>query len=122
MSKPQTSADPAMQMHLAEAARPTAPPSYSGHRGATAGPLAWLTVAAAAVGLLWLFFGKLISRVMSQWGRGSKKGGKWVSDRSLGGRMVRSSPANAQRMSRPSAGLMELGTCCSAWRCAKTCA
>ncbi|KAL3159780.1 hypothetical protein ABBQ38_010187 [Trebouxia sp. C0009 RCD-2024] len=75
------------EMHMGEAARPTAP-SYSGQRGATAGPLGWLAVAAAAAGLVWLFFGKLISGAMSQWGRGGKKGGKWVSDRSLGGRMV----------------------------------
>lgn len=86
-----------LQMHLGEAARPTAP-SYSGQRGATAGPLGWLAVAAAAAGLVWLFFGKLISRAMAQWGRGGKKGGKWVSDRSLGGRMVRSYPAIVEQL------------------------
>ena len=78
------------QIHISEAARPSAP-SYSasrGRSGATAGPLGWLAVAAAAAGLLWLFFGKAISSAMLQWGRGGKKGGKWVSDRSLGGRMV----------------------------------
>ena len=77
-------------MHMSEAARPMAP-SYSasrGRSGVTAGPLGWLAAAAAAAGLLWLFFGKAISSALSQWGQGGKKGGKWVSDRSLGGKMV----------------------------------
>ena len=88
---------PVVQIHMSEAARPTAP-SYSSSRGPTAGPLGWLAVAAAAAGLLCLFFGKAISRVISQWGRGGNKGGKWVSDRSLGGRMVRVMPAGVEHV------------------------
>ena len=72
---------------MSESARPTAP-SHSGSRQNTAGPLGWLAVVVAAAGLLWLIFGKAVSAALARWGQGGKKGGKWVSDRSLGGKMV----------------------------------
>ena len=75
-------------MHIHATARPTAPSHHSGQRQATAGPLGWLAVIAAAAGLLWLIFGKALSSALAQWGQGGKTGGKWVRDRSLGGKMV----------------------------------
>ena len=76
-----------MQMHMSAAARPIAP-SYSGRGHATAGPLGWLAAVAAAAGLVWLVFGKALSSWAARFGPGGRTGGKWVSDRSLGGRMV----------------------------------
>lgn len=76
-----------MQMHMSAAARPIAP-SYSGRGHATAGPLGWLAAVAAAAGLVWLVFGKALSSWAARFGPGGRTGGKWVSDRSLGGKMV----------------------------------
>ncbi len=77
----------ALQMHMSVAARPAAP-SPSGRGRVTAGPLGWVAVVVAAAGLIWLLFGKTLSGWAARWGRGGKTGGKWVSDRSLGGKMV----------------------------------
>ena len=76
-----------VQMHMSQSARPTGP-SAPGRGQAVAGPLGWAAFAVAAAGLVWLLFSKSISRWVAGWGKGGRQGGKWVSDRSLGGRMV----------------------------------
>ncbi|DBA73106.1 TPA: hypothetical protein ACH3X2_010045 [Trebouxia sp. C0005] len=75
------------EMHMSQSARPTGP-SAPGRGQAVAGPLGWAAFAVAAAGLVWLLFSKSISRWVAGWGKGGRQGGKWVSDRSLGGRMV----------------------------------
>ena len=76
-----------VQMYMSQSARPTGTPA-AGRGQAVAGPLGWAAVAVAAVGLIWLVFSKTLSGWVASWGKGGRHGGKWVSDRSLGGRMV----------------------------------
>ncbi|DBA86176.1 TPA: hypothetical protein ACH3X1_005685 [Trebouxia sp. C0004] len=75
------------EMHMSQSARPTGP-SAAGRGQGVAGPLGWVAFAVAAVGLIWLLFSKTLSGWVAGWGKGGRQGGKWVSDRSLGGRMV----------------------------------
>jgi len=76
-----------VQMHMSQSARPTGP-SAAGRGQVVAGPLGWAAVAVAAAGLIWLLFSRTLSGWVAGWGKGGRQGGKWVSDRSLGGRMV----------------------------------
>lgn len=96
-----------VQMHMSQSARPTGP-SAAGRGQAVAGPLGWAAFAVAAVGLIWLLFGKTLSGWVARWGKGGRQGGKWVSDRSLGGRVVGKSalllgvqPSNGSQMILP---------------------
>ena len=88
-----------MQMHMSQSARPTGP-SAAGRGQVVAGPLGWAAFAVAAVGLIWLFFSKTLSGWVAGWGKGGRQGGKWVSDRSLGGRMVGESAVAVARTAR----------------------
>lgn len=76
-------------MHMGMSARPS-PAATPGSVRAVRGSLGWLALLAAAASLIWLVFGKALSAWARSWrGRGDA-GGKWVRDRSLGGKMVSS--------------------------------
>lgn len=78
-----------MQMHMSESARP-GPAATPGSVKAVRGGLGWIAVLAAVAAVAWLVFGKALSALLQSWRQGAGGGGKWVRDRSLGGKMVSS--------------------------------
>lgn len=62
--------------------------------------LGWFAVLVAVAGGLFIMFGKKVSWPL--WGRRRRNGeeGRWVYDRSLGGKMVRSAAARTRCKSR----------------------